>query len=144
MLKYYIYFINIYSNFFSLLKKYISLSYYYFFNSNENIADDFIYLENNNLSAEICKEIINKFENSDNKVPGIVGDGLLQKEKKHTLDLRITNNNDWKDIDNYLCNKLFNILILYCNKIIRNKNNIVISDIKNNIYHESKLKDNKN
>ena len=111
MLKYYIYFINIYSNFFSLLKKYISLSYYYFFNSNENIADDFIYLENNNLSAEICKEIINKFENSDNKVPGIVGDGLLQKEKKHTLDLRITNNNDWKDIDNYLCNKLFNIFI---------------------------------
>lgn len=100
----------------------------------ENMNDQFIHIDHNNLSKEICNEIIKKFENDDYKLDGTFRDGQVNKEVKDTLDLKITSIDNWKEIDNYLFEKLHVSLDVYCNKLIKDINNVVISDINRNIY----------
>ena len=52
---------------------------------------DYIYINNNSLSKEICKDIINKFELEKNKFEGQTLGGLNQNIKD-TLDFNIIRN----------------------------------------------------
>lgn len=66
---------------------------------------DFIFEIPNNLSPEVCEDIIKRFEKDDRKIRGRTAnkdDTLV----KHSTDLLLSGLDDWKDIDTYLHNKL--------------------------------------
>jgi len=78
---------------------------------------DYILEIDNNISPEICKEMIDRFEKDDRKSDGvIIGGGNKMTMFKHKIskDLNISNytNSDdkngifWGDIDEYLCKQL--------------------------------------
>jgi hypothetical protein len=99
---------NILLKYLILLNPYPSLIYYYnkINNKNNNLHEKYIYIENNNLSKELCNEIITKFENDNNKQPGLVSYNTHDINMKNTMDLFISNKEDWKDIDKLLFEKL--------------------------------------
>jgi len=68
---------------------------------------EYIYVNNNSLSKEICKDIINKFELEKNKIEGITSSGL-NKDIKDSLDFDIRNSNsdEWSEILNLLDKEL--------------------------------------
>lgn len=67
---------------------------------------EFIYEVKNNLSKEVCEDIIRRFEKESRKYPGSVVSGVNENIKKST-DFRLTDYLDtWKDIDDLLFKKL--------------------------------------
>ena len=66
-------------------------------------SNDFIYVNPNALDGEVCKDIIEKFENDNRKSAGFVanenGEKIINKKLKTSTDLFISNLNDWKEID---------------------------------------------
>lgn len=62
---------------------------------------EFIYEIKKNLSSEVCKTIIRKFEDDPRKEPGRTLRGVVPEIKKST-DLRISTLPEWKDIDTIL------------------------------------------
>ena len=66
------------------------------------INDIFIYTENENISKELCKIIIEKFDNDNRKVEGITGLGV--SDMKKTMDIFLSSYSDWIEIDNILFN----------------------------------------
>jgi len=58
-----------------------------------------------NLSDEICDEMIKRFKSDKRVYNGITGGGYAPKIKK-SIDLTISTYKDWSDIDNYLSKKL--------------------------------------
>jgi hypothetical protein len=75
---------------------------------------DFILEIKNNLSPEMCNEIIEKFEKDKTKAPGITWAGL-STENKISTDLHInpSKNSDWCNVDQYLYERLSEGLIKY-------------------------------
>jgi len=72
---------------------------------------DFILEIPNNLSDELCDEMIKRFEEDEDKTPGVVGGGSESSKPivssiKTSLDLGISGKDGWKDIDTILKNKL--------------------------------------
>ena len=86
------------------------------------IKDDFIYVEKNVLSKQLCKEIITMFENSNNKIPGITGMGINFKIR-NTIGVEIINSDEWKDIYSDLSIKIHSYLDQYLKNIIDKTNN---------------------
>jgi hypothetical protein len=59
---------------------------------------DFIGIYDNALPAELCGEILSRFEKNQEKVgPGLTGDGVNRK-KKDSSDLTLTGRPEWKDL----------------------------------------------
>ena len=77
---------------------------------------DFVYEIPNNISSEKCKEIIERFEKEPGTRPGVVAGGYIPKIKQ-SLDINISDplaiKNNWKDIDEYLCNQLRQGMLMY-------------------------------
>ena len=70
------------------------------------IIDNNVYIEDNNLPAEKCLEIIELFNNDTKyKCPGVTGSGVVLKIK-NTTDLLITNRVEYAELDKYLYEKL--------------------------------------
>jgi|TARA_R100000455_G_C6242110_1_gene100756 hypothetical protein len=67
---------------------------------------DLIWIKQNSLSESFCKNIIDKFEKSNDKEDGTFGDNTLDKSIKDTTELVVSNNNDWVDEDHILFDAL--------------------------------------
>lgn len=85
--------------------------------------NNYIYTNKNSLSPEICKLIINNFENEKYKYEGITSGGL-NKEVKDTTDFNIPQNNDndfkykdWPKIYKLLEKELSRNLKIYVSKL---------------------------
>lgn len=63
--------------------------------------DTFCYLNENSLSKILCDEIMELFEESDNKHDGAIIAGM-NKHIKDTIDLPIHNDTKWSRIYNFL------------------------------------------
>lgn len=67
---------------------------------------DFILEIPNNLSPEVCEDMIKRFEKDDGKVRGLTADSNPDSPVKRSVDLAISSIDDWKDIDEYLHKQL--------------------------------------
>jgi hypothetical protein len=111
-----------------------TINIFNFLNKKE-IDDKFIYIEKNNLSRDLCNEIIFKFENDERRSEGVIAKGK-DRNIKATTDLVITKLPEWNSIDKILCDILSNALQKYLfTKIIVNGNNncplFILSQIVN-------------
>jgi len=68
----------------------------------------FIYEIPNAVAADVCREIVRRFEEKkDQQYPGRIGQGGQQVEHiKRSTDLHISGREDWKDIDTVLVRSL--------------------------------------
>ena len=68
----------------------------------------FIYEMKNALPADVCREMIRRFEaNEDQQYPGRIGQNQAEESSiKKTTDLRVSGRPDWKDIDAALVQSL--------------------------------------
>ena len=84
-----------------------------------SIRDKYIYVKENSLSIEICKDIIEIFnDNAANRRYGVCGMTKYQPEIKDTIDCTITANNPlWETIYQLLVNELNIQFKEYLNKI---------------------------
>jgi Rps23 Pro-64 3,4-dihydroxylase Tpa1-like proline 4-hydroxylase len=79
--------------------------------------DRYIYINENSLSKELCDEIINKFEEQENKRPGSTFGGIQPKVKDTTdYDIEI-NNPKWSRIRDALIFELINNIEIYTSKL---------------------------
>lgn len=90
------------------------------------INDIFIYTENKNISKELCKIIIEKFDNDNRKAEGITSLGV--SDIKKTTDIFLSSYSDWKEIDNILFNSLDKAIDNYFNVLCEKHTN---NDVKN-------------
>ncbi len=106
--------------------------------------DRYIYINENSLSKELCDEIIDKFEEQENKGPGSTFGGI-QPKIKDTIDYNIEINNPmWKRIRETLIAELINNIDIYISKLdmpIYHSQPLDINDpnpsiIKNNNFKE--------
>jgi hypothetical protein len=97
----------------------------------EKINDSFIFEMDNNLSSEICDDIIVRFDKDTRLREGVTGGGL-QKSIKLTHDLFISTFPEWLDIDALLFKQLNIGLQLYLKKLI---------DVYNYYWFDSTIKD---
>ena len=61
--------------------------------------DDLVYVVKNQLDKDFCEHCIEKFKTDDNKYQGRIGRGVDLNTKK-SMDLYISDNEDWKEEDN--------------------------------------------
>jgi len=89
-----------------------------FVNNNNNLVDDFYVLSiENSLSHPICKEIIERFENQQNKRDGCTSGGI-NKSIKDTTDFHLSEDKEkWVDIDKVLFNELNKGILKYLQKV---------------------------
>lgn len=68
----------------------------------------FIYEADGALPADVCREMIRRFESrQDQQYPGRIGQsGSLAESIKKSTDLRISGREDWRDIDGLLARSL--------------------------------------
>jgi hypothetical protein len=66
---------------------------------------EFVYEIPNNLSPEVCEDIIERFEKDGRLLPGVIGSGIVGPIKK-SMDLGISPLPEWADIDKILFEKL--------------------------------------
>ena len=71
---------------------------------------DFVYEVNNFIPPKMSKLIIDLFEKDENKEYGTVakptGEVVVDKTKKDSVELCISDKKDWEDINNYISTKL--------------------------------------
>lgn len=80
--------------------------------------ESLIYTINDNITTELCEEIIEKFEQDERKVScnSVLG---YFPELKNNNELHISNLEDWKDIDDKLAENLTVGLKSYINHLFR-------------------------
>ena len=61
-------------------------------------TDDLIYVVQNQLEKDFCKHVIEKFKTDEDKYQGLIGRGL-DLNVKQSMDLTISDNDDWKEED---------------------------------------------
>lgn len=84
---------------------------------------DFIYQYPNSIPKILCEDIIQLFEEEQDKYEGVVISGL-NKNVKDTTDFVIPKRNDkWKKIEKFLYKELFNKIIRYKNNLQQNEYN---------------------
>ena len=71
-------------------------------------ASSFIFTKDNALPADVCKEIIRRFEaNPDDQYPGRIGQQFTEEISiKKSTDLVVSDKENWKDIDKLLFQSL--------------------------------------
>ena len=60
---------------------------------------DLIYEMHNALDPKTCEDIILKFRHDDRKAPGITTSGQVMLELKKSMDLAISDLDEWEHID---------------------------------------------
>lgn len=66
-----------------------------------------------NLSSDVCKELIKRYEADPDKYPGLVASGRVEPRIKRSVDLRLTSNKRFKDLDEVLYERLKVGLVKY-------------------------------
>lgn len=89
---------------------------------------NFVYLNSNSISEELCKDIISLFENDKTEKTKGVTRGGLNVNVKDTTDFEIPKNNDsdWNKIYFFLQKELIKNLMKYCDR--EKKNNLAFCD----------------
>lgn len=70
-----------------------------------------------NLSSDVCKELIKRYEADPAKYPGLIATGKAEPRIKRSVDLRITDNKRFADLDKVLYERLKVGLIEYQNHV---------------------------
>ncbi len=78
--------------------------------------DPFVATFQNSLSSDLCQRIIERFEQDDEKRPGVTGGGYTPEVKQST-DLLISGFEHWSDIDQEVFQCLERDILLYMNHI---------------------------
>ena len=81
--------------------------------------DDLIYEKKNALESKVCEDIIQRFRHDDRKFQGVTTSGQVEIEIKKSMDLPISNYDEWEDIDRILFASLAENLEEYSKTIIR-------------------------
>lgn len=74
--------------------------------------DNLIYITPDGLPKDVCSEIINRFERSDEKVKGMTTKGINEDMKKST-ELFISPKKEWKDIDDIIYKSMSKHIDIY-------------------------------
>jgi len=79
---------------------------------------EFIYIEKNSLSENLCKRLIELFNKDEDRYQGITLDGV-KLETKNTIDLKINRykSEEWAEIDDILFKELNKHLKIYFDKL---------------------------
>jgi hypothetical protein len=96
-------------------------------NNGKLIIDNFIYLEENNLTDVKCDDIIDMFIKNENKKPGTTAGGI-NPDIKNTNDLYISILVGFEELDKFLYNKLHIAIKNYLNKIKYHLNSIEVKE----------------
>ena len=75
-------------------------------------TEDLIYVAEDKLDKDFCKHCIEKFNKDDNRYQGEVGSGV-NLEMKRSIDLTISDNDNWKEEDNVFYNSFKKTLDSY-------------------------------
>lgn len=79
--------------------------------------ENYIYINDNSISNELCSDIINLFENSENKYEGVTQSGL-DKNIKNTIDFQIPHTDKkWSKIHKFLHDEITRNLSKYLQKL---------------------------
>ncbi|RMH47309.1 MAG: 2OG-Fe(II) oxygenase [Gammaproteobacteria bacterium] len=70
------------------------------------MSTDFIAIYPNVLSAELCEQIITKFEKSPHRQPGVTGHGI-DPEKKRSQDITISRLPEWQAVQDTLLQQTY-------------------------------------
>jgi len=104
---------------------------------------DLIYENNNALTTETCEDIIQRFRHDDRKAPGITTSGEVMPELKKSMDLAISDLDEWEDIDRTLFQSLAENLEEYAKRIIEITGNpLWSSEIKDTGYNIKRYRQN--
>ena len=80
--------------------------------------NDLIYVSKDQISEEFCKHVIEKFDNDDRKVQGVVGSSTrVDKNIKDSVDFSISGKEGWEEEDQVFYKSLNNNLRAYCDNI---------------------------
>ena len=81
--------------------------------------DDLIYEERNALPSDLCQDIIQRFRHDDRKSQGVTTSGEVNLDVKKSMDLSISNLDEWEQIDAKLFTSLAEHLEEYTKTMIR-------------------------
>ena len=70
-------------------------------------TDDLIYVVQNQLEKDFCEHVIEKFKKDDNKSQGLTLGGI-DLNAKQSMDLEISDREDWKEEDEVFYKSLTN------------------------------------
>lgn len=95
--------------------------------------DDLVYEERNALSSNLCQDIIQRFRHDDRKSQGITTSGEVNLEVKRSMDLSISNLDEWEQTDA----KLFTSLAEHLEEYTKNISHIIEQDLWTNQVQDS-------
>lgn len=96
--------------------------------------EKYIYTNKNSLSSEVCRDIIELFENEDRKYDGVTQGGM-QKNIKDTKDFVIPENEaKWYKYHKFLSDELTRNSHIYINKLNDNPSFQNVNQKTNNIF----------
>lgn len=87
------------------------------------LTDPFIWVYDDVIPNNKCREIINRFDDDSRQHEGVTAGGV-QKEIKNSLDLMVSDLNEWKDVDG-LFKDLIQFLIDQYSIHLRNTGNLI-------------------
>ena len=87
------------------------------------LTDPFIWVYDNVIPNNKCREIINRFEADNRQHQGMTAGGV-QKNVKNSLDLFVTDLNDWKDVDDLFKDLIQHLIIQYSTHL-KNSSNLI-------------------
>ena len=104
---------------------------------------DLIYEMHNALDQKTCDDIIQRFRHDDRKKPGITTSGKVMPELKKSMDLAISDLDEWEDIDRTLFQSLAENLEEYAKRILEIIGNpLWSSEIKDTGYNIKRYRQN--
>ena len=87
------------------------------------LTDPFIWVYDNVIPNNKCRETINRFEADNRHHQGMTAGGV-NKNVKNSLDLFVTDLNDWKDIDDLFKDLIQHLIIQYSTHL-KNSSNLI-------------------
>ena len=104
---------------------------------------DLIYEMHDALDPQTCDDIIQRFRHDDRKAPGITTSGKVIPELKKSMDLAISDLDEWEDIDRTLFKSLAENLEEYSKRILEIIGNpLWSSEIKDTGYNIKRYRQN--
>ena len=104
---------------------------------------DLIYEMHDALDKKTCDDIIQRFRHDDRKAPGITTSGEVMPELKKSMDLAISDLDEWEDIDRTLFQSLAENLEEYSKQILEIIGNpLWSSEIKDTGYNIKRYRQN--
>ena len=104
---------------------------------------DLIYEMHDALDPKTCEDIIQRFRHDDRKAPGITTSGKVMPELKKSMDLAISDLDEWEDIDRTLFQSLAENLEEYSKRILEIIGNpLWSSEIKDTGYNIKRYRQN--